>query len=1340
MADYTTKAQVILSVNGKQAEQIFKTLEKDAEKLRKKMDEAAKIGDKGSLMKLQRELKKTEKQMDLIKGSAKSVEDVLKSLDKASPKQLRGILAKLRNELNGIERGSEAWNQHVKKIREVKAEIKKVSDSMREQQTLMDRLNGVWSKFQNAVVVAGAAVTGLVLAGRKAVGNYADMEQEMANVRKFTGMTEDDVKTLNEEFKKIDTRTGRDELNRLAQEAGRLGKTSIEDVLGFVKAADKINVALDDLGDGATLTLSKLTGIFGDEARLGTEKALLSVGSVINELSQNSSASAPYLAEFASRMGGVGAQAGMTVPQIMAFGAVLDSNQQAVEASATALSQVMVRIYQQPAKYAKVAGMNIKEFTQLVKTDMNQAMIEFLGHLKSAGSMDVLSPMFREMGENGSRAIAALSTLASKIDDVKQQQINANKAFAEAISLDNEFYVQNNTVQAGMEKAKKSLTEISIQLGEKLMPAMSHVISSSTLAMKALSAIVDFVIKFKSEIITVTAAIVSYNAILMIYTARTKIAEAATIAYNGTISILRRTLPALNLLWAAAANAVQYFTNGLRVSSQMKERWQTAMAGMKLANWTGLVLAAAAAIFLLAKRIRESKSAAEEFAEARRKIEADAAVATKNQISLLDNLYKKTQDQTAAESERIAAVNQLKAIYPEYFKDLSNEAILAGNAADAYARLRDSILESARAKGRESRIADLEKEIQALQNEYDKKAAPIREYVSKVDKMGRRGKVIHGEHYESQKWKLKSIDDKYSQRISELQSEQESLAAKNLAYELSNLKPGDEAESGNAPGGSFTPEASPSNASYAAASDKARFTEEEEWRQEAEALARIFYATGITNYIEYNKSMDEIAVEYNSRRLKREDLSEKERLMIAAEYTDAVKKQEERFTAESIDAENSRHAQSMANLKQYYIDGRISKQTYDQKTEEEEAAHMQTLINLQKEGSDERLRLEDQLNNLLIRQMQRRQDEAQKLEQQYAEIKKTHFGLNETEKKEQYEKDLSLLQVVYEREIQAATNNANEKLRIEEAFEKAKLALKKKYGLLSEQDYKNSLQKGVSDSVQWLNSDGGQAVLKSFETVTSGMSSIFSQLSSLMKTELEIQTAAISEKYDKEIKAAEGNSYKVAQLEKKKQAEIAKAKNEANKKMFAIQVIQAVAQTAQAAINAYSSAAAIPVVGYILAPIAAAMAVAAGAIQIATIKKQQAASAAQGYAEGGFTKEGDKYEPAGIVHAGEWVASQTLTRNPRVRPILEALDQAQKTNSYPVLSPEYVAMRSAAPVMLAHAGLPEMNTRSSKLEETIAKLNRRLDEPLVSVATVAGDRGIARAQESYSRLLKNKKS
>lgn len=72
----------------------------------------------------------------------------------------------------------------------------------------------------------------------------------MANVRKFTGLADDEVKELNEDFKKMDTRTSREDLNKLAEEAGRLGKSSKEDVLGFVKAADQINVALDELGDG----------------------------------------------------------------------------------------------------------------------------------------------------------------------------------------------------------------------------------------------------------------------------------------------------------------------------------------------------------------------------------------------------------------------------------------------------------------------------------------------------------------------------------------------------------------------------------------------------------------------------------------------------------------------------------------------------------------------------------------------------------------------------------------------------------------------------------------------------------------------------------------------------------------------------------------------------------------------------------------------------------------------------------------------------------------------------------------------------------------------------------
>ena len=264
------------------------------------------------------------------------------------------------------------------------------------------------------------------------------------------------------------------------------------------------------------------------------------------------------------------------------------------------------------------------------------------------------------------------------------------------------------------------------------------------------------------------------------------------------------------------------------------------------------------------------------------------------------------------------------------------------------------------------------------------------------------------------------------------------------------------------------------------------------------------------------------------------------------------------------------------------------------------------------------------------------------------------------------------------------------------------------------------------------------------------MSAVFSQLSSLMQAELEIQTAAINKRYDAEISRAEGNSYKVKKLEKQKEKEIAKTKQEANRKMFAMQVIQAVAQTATNALNAYGSAAAVPVVGYILAPIAAAMAVAAGAIQIAAIKKQQQASEAQGYAEGGFTPEGGKHEVAGVVHKGEWVASQALVNNPRTRPLLEALDYAQRTNTIGSIKMADVSKTITAPAVLAaqSASTPQTvvnntyNTApiadNSTLEETLTRLNDRLNEPMGAIVTVAGDYGIERAKEEYNTLMKNK--
>lgn len=531
-----------------------------------------------------------------------------------------------------------------------------------------------------------------------------------------------------------------------------------------------------------------------------------------------------------------------------------------------------------------------------------------------------------------------------------------------------------------------------------------------------------------------------------------------------------------------------------------------------------------------------------------------------------------------------------------------------------------------------------------------------------------------------------------------------------------------------------------------AAADK--FAKEKEWREQEEASARIAYATGESDYIAYTKRMDEIAVEFCEKQLLHTNLMETERLQITAEWREAQMKQLEHLDEQTIEQENNRYNTQLAELKQFYIDGSISKETFDLKTEEAEIEHQRRLVALTKEGSKERLQAEQQLQSLLIAQMQRKQQEKEKLEAKYAAMKKDFFGDNPQEAQAKLDADLALLDVVYQRELAAAGENAEEKLRIDEAYEKAKLALKKKYGLLAEEDTRNAMERGIADSVEWLNGDGGKALTGTLDTLVSGMSAVFSQLSSLMQAELDIQTAEINKRYDAEISRAEGNTYKVKKLEKEKEKEIAKTKKEANRKMFAMQVIQAVAQTATNALNAYGSAAAIPVVGYILAPIAAAMAVAAGAIQIAAIKKQQQASEAQGYQSGGFTPEGNADEVAGVVHKGEWVASQRLVNNPRTRPLLEALDYAQRTNtigsitsadvSRTITAPAVLAAQPQAPTVVNNTYNSTPSSDNSELTATIRQLKDRLNEPFVTVNTVTGDHGIQQAQDEYDRLMKNK--
>ena len=285
--------------------------------------------------------------------------------------------------------------------------------------------------------------------------------------------------------------------------------------------------------------------------------------------------------------------------------------------------------------------------------------------------------------------------------------------------------------------------------------------------------------------------------------------------------------------------------------------------------------------------------------------------------------------------------------------------------------------------------------------------------------------------------------------------------------------------------------------------------------------------------------MTEIDMEYNQKVMANGKATSEQKLEAEAAYYEAKKKLADDKNTQSAKQENDYYKELVATEKQRYIDGKVDQKTFDDALELMELEHLRRLTKVYTDGSKEQLQAQKNYQNKLVENQKRNQktieDNEKKHQKELAKIKEDYFGDNKSEKKEKYDKDSSALDEVYAQEIKAAGDDAKEKLRIEEAYQKAKVALAKKYGQEYNDTSKNFLENMTEDITEWLNSDLGQAVQGSFDTLTSGMSSIFSGMTSLIQAELEIQTAAIEKRYDKEISQAEGNNYKVKKLEEQKQ-------------------------------------------------------------------------------------------------------------------------------------------------------------------------------------------------------------
>lgn len=1360
------------------------------------------------------DIKETRRRMQLVNNT-------LATLKTSSIRDLEYSLKALNRQMRGMQRGTEQFKQMELKAKQLKTALQAVRAEGVAQESWIKRCADWSNRMQGIALGVVTAISGITFTVKKCVEVYAKMDDEMTNVRKYTGQAAEEVERMNEDFKKMDTRTPRQKLNQLAEDAGRLGITSTAAVEEFVDGADKINVALgDDLGDKAVSQIGKLAQMFGEDKTMGLRRAMLATGSAINELAQNSSASAGYLVDFTARVAGVGKQAGFTQAQIMGLASVLDQNMQQDETAATAVQNLLAKMFQDSAKFAQIAGLNVKEFAKTLKEDANGALLQFLAAMRAKGGFADLAPMFEEMKMDGSRATGVLTVLADKLDDIKSAQNLANEAYAEGTSVLNEFETQNESVQAQLDKASKKFLDLSIELGQKLYPAARYCISAASLGVRALSTLVDFVKEYWRILIVLTAAIVTYTAM-----SKAKlIVDKAQMAWLNIMIIKEKAHTLLISLKTSAlktmAIAQMALTKEIKLTAAAQMLWNKVLLANPITAVIAVVVGLTAAIVTLSKETSTAEQAQRDYNDAVTEANKQAA----DEEAAILRLVSTIQSNTSAEADRKAALEELNGkLMREHLGNITEEAVRTGQATRQIQSYIDMMKKKIVIDGLQKKLAESiakQAEDEDLLGEANNDNRGYwKRFWDRLNPFagGKTQKLNFAADHKDQLLQSVEREKQYQQKLMDKINQLEAQH-----FEVNDPEPWrNNGYNGKGNDGTIikphkttgTHQATEKERKARVKAAKAAAAEERKRQAEAKrnqkqaadsikAETNQLLADNAKAYAEGKKTYQQFIDDRQSIQIKGfaklkqlygEKSNEYKQLLdnqvnVVKQHDAAIQKMNE----QTIERER---LQKEASIKAQYNDAKSdiyqNEIALDEAIYQNDADAMQKRLALYNEGSEEWLDLKAEMEQAsLDHQLQMQESYMNQLKELRQQFGKQDLQAQETMylngldnlykqgliKEEEYQR--MKLEISKQFAAQRASQDAEDHgagsvqrkvdSKTTEMVDSARAAagdsqqagngsigsyftsqisnyqntmekLKELYGS-DKQNHAAYMQAKAQVTANFLDN-----VVQQTSAAYNGINNILSSASAYAQACSDLEQAKISKNYEKQIAAAGNNSKKKKKLEEKRDKELAAAKSKANKKSMKIEIAQAIASTAMAAINAYSSAASIPVTGWVMAPIAAGMATAAGMLQIATIKKQHQAEAA-GYYEGGYTG-GTRYrKQAGIVHEGEFVANHNAVNNTSIRPALDLIDKAQKSNTVGSLTAEDISRALGAggnasvvaPVVNVSNDNTEVRQSLDGVNSAVSRLNQTLEDGIDVELPIAGRRGIYRRLKDYQKILDNK--
>lgn len=1198
--------------------------------------------------------------------------------------------------------GTEEYNKTVKSISELNSILAEHKRAIRgvaeESKSLGQRLSSVadfFNKWYYSLQTGLDALGGVTTTIRQCVKDFADMEEAMADVRKYTGQTAEQVHEMNEDFKRMDTRTSREQLNALAGAAGRLGITNQKMIEEFVDGADKINVALgDDLGEGAVDKIGKLAHMFGEDENKGLRGAMLATGSAVNDLAQSSSANAGYIVDFTADLSGVAIQAGLTQAQIMGLASALDQNMQEEATASTVFSQLITKMYQEPARFATLAGKDVNEFTKLLKTNANEALLTFLSAMQATGGFDKMAPLFSEMKLEGTRAVGVLSSVATHLDQVREAQKVAFNAYNDGNSVIEEFNVQNNTVQAGIDKAKKQFLDLSVELGEKLLPLIQKGISTGSMAVKILSTVTNFVIAHRKALITLGATIGTYVAgvkLSVLWKQRAIATEKLSAFWH-----------AIQDKWLMTIMLRHAVLNGTMSKTVALQKMLNVVIG---ANPFGVFLAAITAVttalVLYRQKLDDTAIAQNKLSEIRQ----EAASKVGEQETKIRALIEAAKDESMSMDDRRKAVAQLNKIIPGYNAQL-DETTRKYKANDE--ALKDYLV----SLQRKYELEGAKDELRRLGGEIAKERVKLRKAQEDFDKAkDRYNKVNNQTAYMPSTWQagvgiatstsneVKAVE-KSNEKLRKLMAEREGIVkvygGDLKADAVKGSKTKETPGSGNKPG------------HYVSAEGKAANKAEIEARKKVQ------------------KDLDAITAEYETKRTK---------------------------------------------AKEDYLNGDIATQEdYNRKIEDLQLEELNKKLEVAGIEPKKRAEIEKKILDYKVKLY----DQLREIEQSFGDTEAEQLAHELDTIKQKYDQDLALLNNLHDKKLISEEQYQADLLKLKDRFtadtdkankESASRVIsdaKATFDDLMESQRKANIKAGnIDEQSQSDRTEAWKGYLQKIleDTSLSGEQRLAVQ-QAIEDADIDLTEDSLKQKQDLTQKYNDILCNVIVQAGQQLGEQLGKVlmDEKANFKDFLRGIltlmIDALEKTVLAA-RAASIAKNVSTLGF------AGLAKAGVETALITAAFEMAKAAVGSFDTGGFTPAGPWDKPQGVVHSNEFVANRFATANPNVLPVLNLIDEAQRSGSVSRLSPDDIAAvipttqrqfasgamasggRSSARVSVAQGAMqaaPQDAALTAVLSRVVRSLNtldRRFSTPIIAETYATGKHGTIEAERLVNKMKSN---